>query len=126
MGVFDKFLGEGIVQAGQADIEAGLEGEAIGIREESHRDIDGDIIRKAYFLFAGGVFNAAEKTSGPTGGEQLLGVGAGAGAIGDGERDVQAAIGGAGGTAIAAADGVGLGGVEEEQVLGFGVGGMAG
>jgi len=107
------------VQAGQADLEPGVEQVAFGLAElEIDFGIDGGFRRQLDAALAGRKAERAFEAGGPAGREQLFRVGAGAPAAGRAELNVEAAVRAACG-AVAAADGVDLRGVKGIDALGW-------
>lgn len=112
MRVFDEGLRDAAVEARQSDVQASGEGE-VSLREaQVDFGVDDGIGGEVEFTLVRDVFDGGQETGGPAGSEELLRVGAGARTRG-GEFHIEMAVIGAGSAAVAAAGGVGLGGVEK-------------
>ncbi|KAF5290909.1 hypothetical protein FQR65_LT20556 [Abscondita terminalis] len=100
------------VGADLADLQA--RGDAVGVGDgaQVHFGVDGQVLGQGDLLLAGHGLDGADEAGRVAGGEQLLGIGARAAGAGRRQGHVQAAVIGARG-AIAAAGGVGAGGVQE-------------
>ncbi len=108
--VHNRF-GDFLVEARQADVEAGLNRVgAVHIAQVDFR-IDRRPRRESDLLFAGREEHRRREAGRPTRGEQLLGIGAGSVSAGHRKLDVEMTIGTAGGPAIASAGGVDLRGI---------------
>src|ERR1700733_12496751 len=96
------------VDAGKADVKTSPE--EVGVVGQAQVDlrIDREIRRQCNLHFAGRDAHRAFEARRPAGGEKLLRIGPDTGRAGNGELDVQAAIGTAGCPVLPTADGVSL------------------
>jgi hypothetical protein len=106
------------IQTRQTDVEARLEGVSAVGQTQVHFGVNGQVSRDLDFHFAGRKPYRPFEAGGPTGGEQLLGVGAGARAARNRMLNVQAAIRTAGRAAVTTARGMDFGGVQHFFELG--------
>ncbi len=112
MRLFDQRLRLFARQAGQRHGESCLQLEVLAGQAQVDLCIDGGVCRQCDLQRARGFLHRAFETGRPAGGEQLLGIGAGTATARRGERDVELAVVAAG-MAFAAADDVGLSGVQD-------------
>ena len=84
-------LSDLVLQVGKADVEASLQEECIASAglAQIHLGVDGDISRQRDLHFRGRQAHRTDKTGGPAGAEQLLGIRSVARTAGQGKRNVQ-------------------------------------
>src|SRR5215470_6986753 len=113
--------------AGHADVEASTEEVAAFAQIQVDLGVDGDLGRQRDLLLAGHKADRTFETGRPTGGEQLLRIGADARRAGGRKPDVQAPVGAARRAVLPPTAGVGLGRVHDLSGAGRGAfsGGLA-
>ena len=109
--LFDEGLGDSAIEIRKRDVEAGGEGEVARGKAQIDFGVDDGVRGKLDLPLVGDVLDGGEEAGRPASREELLGIGACTGTW-HGELHIEMAIVGAGSAAIAAAGGVGFGGIE--------------